>query len=296
MSDQNSSEINRLRAVEASGMLDSPPNPEFDKLTRLAAQLLKAPSAFVTFIGEDRQYIKSGFGAGDDTERGSGTSQPLDMSFCKHAVTSGAPFIVEDARLDPAFRGTKVVDAGFIAYAGIPLKAAGGEAIGALCVVDSRPRAWSQEEIEHLEVLARFAMKLVQERAAATQLERPDEGVGQYGQLLNLVEVHLKAVHSYNRVLERSSVNLVAEARAKDDVTATFEALKDDLGVVRDATDTGFRQLATNYAEAQAMGSAAARQFARGEIDLSELEFRIAREADACDALRLAAMDRGAEL
>lgn len=71
-----------------------------------------------------------------------------DVSFCAHAITQDEVMVVGDAKLDPRFHDNPIVAAGLIRfYAGVPLKAPSGHALGALCVLDSKPRAeFSQQD------------------------------------------------------------------------------------------------------------------------------------------------------
>jgi signal transduction protein with GAF and PtsI domain len=214
----------RLRAVRRSGLLDSPPDNEFDRLAALAARLLHAPSAFVTVIAEDRQYLKSAVEEGGESRGGSSTT--LDMSFCKHTVAAREPFIVSDAREHPLVRDNPAVRAGVIAYAGIPLETTDGEAIGALCVVDSRPRDWSRDDIETLRVLARSAMKLIDERSEATG-EGGSDGEEEPQRLIECISHHLRATDFYAHLLSTSKkLDLGAEAAAREEVVRTLRGLR----------------------------------------------------------------------
>jgi hypothetical protein len=47
----------RLAALRATGLLDSPPEPSFDRLTRLAARIIRAPVALVSLVDADRQFF-----------------------------------------------------------------------------------------------------------------------------------------------------------------------------------------------------------------------------------------------
>jgi hypothetical protein len=143
----------RLDALHATGLLDSDVSPSFDRLARLAAQVLHAPVALVSLVAEDRQFFKSCLGLPEPwaSERGS----PLTHSFCQHAVVSRAPLIVTDAREHPVLRDNLAIrDMGVIAYAGIPLIEADGHALGTLCVIDSQPRYWTSHQIGLLEDIA----------------------------------------------------------------------------------------------------------------------------------------------
>jgi hypothetical protein len=138
----------RLGALRATGLLDSGPEPGFDRHTRLAAEMLNAPIALVTLIDEDRQYFKSALGSED-------RETPLSHSFCQHAVAQRQPLVVGDAREHPILKeNPAVAEMGSVAYAGVPLIDAGGHALGTLCVVDDKPRQWSSHQIELLSDLA----------------------------------------------------------------------------------------------------------------------------------------------
>jgi GAF domain-containing protein len=138
----------RLAALRKTGLLDTPPDPSFDRHARLAAEVLNAPVALVSLIDEDRQFFKSAIGV---EER----ETPLSHSFCQHAIAHREPLIVEDAREHPLLKHNPAVEEmGTVAYAGVPLIDAGGHALGTLCVIDSRPRKWSKSQVELLNDLA----------------------------------------------------------------------------------------------------------------------------------------------
>lgn len=146
----------RLRAVHATGLLDSPPEAVYDRITRAAADALDAPFALISVIDIDRLYLKSEIGVVggpvDDKEA------PLERSLCQFAVASGTPLILEDARLDPTFKNHPVVsDGSVVAYLGIPLIDADLNAVGALCVYDTKPRLWGTGHVQVLSDLAKLA-------------------------------------------------------------------------------------------------------------------------------------------
>ena len=79
----------RLGAVAASGLLDSPPEKRFDRLTRLAARSVGAPVALLSVLDRDRQFLKSAEGL---CEHWAGRREiPLSHSICKHVIASGEP-------------------------------------------------------------------------------------------------------------------------------------------------------------------------------------------------------------
>jgi hypothetical protein len=143
----------RLAALRATGLLDSPPEELYDRITRAAADALDAPFAAVSLVDVDRQFFKSSVGIDDGTPQSRQT--PLNRSMCQYAVANGASLVVEDARNDPVFRHhPAVVDGTVGAYLGIPLKDSDGNAIGTLCVFDIKPRLWSTGHVQILNDLA----------------------------------------------------------------------------------------------------------------------------------------------
>jgi GAF domain-containing protein len=139
-------EPGRLAALRDSALLDTPAEEAFDRLARVAAKLVSAPVALVTAVDRDRQFFKSCLGLPEPWATSRET--PLTHSFCQHVVTAREPVIVADAREDSRFIDNLAIrDLGVIAYLGVPLITAEGQAIGTLCVIDHEPRIWTKEEI-----------------------------------------------------------------------------------------------------------------------------------------------------
>lgn len=141
-------EAERLSALRALMLLDTPPEERFDRLVRFAAEQLDTPIAMVSLVDGQRQWFKARVGL-DDTE------SARDVSFCGHAILKEEVFVVEDARSDPRFEDNPLVvgEPHIRFYAGAPLSAPGGHRIGTLCVIDTVPRALSTLELSILEAL-----------------------------------------------------------------------------------------------------------------------------------------------
>jgi PAS domain S-box-containing protein len=143
----------RLAALHRTALLDTPPEEAFDRLTRLAARLLGASVSLVSLLDQDRQFIKSASGLPEPWA--SRRSVPASYSFCQHVVRAGELFVVDDARVDPLTRQNVAVrELGWVAYLGVPLVTRDGQAVGAMCVVDTSPRLWSERDAELLRDLA----------------------------------------------------------------------------------------------------------------------------------------------
>src|SRR5262245_48749381 len=135
----------RLEALVASGLLAAFPDEALDRYTRLARRLLGGAAALITLVDDDRQFNLS-----VDADRPGWREMrevPLSHSFCRHVVAARRPLRIDDARSDAATRDSPAIaELGVLAYLGVPIAAPDGEVLGALCVVDSAPRHWSDED------------------------------------------------------------------------------------------------------------------------------------------------------
>lgn len=154
----------RLDAILETGLLDTPPEESFDRLTRLAAKLTGVPATFISLVDQNRDFYKSCFGFGEPLAT---TRQLEGRTFCHHALVSAGPLLINDTMADPVFREVPTVQSlGVRAYAGIPLITDEGQAIGSFCAIDFAPRAWSALEVEILTELAASAMREIKLRSA----------------------------------------------------------------------------------------------------------------------------------
>jgi len=135
----------RLKVLSSLGLLDSPPEARFDRLTRLLCRALSAPVALISLVDDKRQFFKSQVGL--STFWAEARQTPLTHSFCQHVVTSERPLRIDDARADPLVRdNAAIADLDVIAYLGAPIRSATGHVLGSLCAIDNTPRAWSDED------------------------------------------------------------------------------------------------------------------------------------------------------
>lgn len=153
----------RLASLRKTNLLDTPAEERFDRITRMARRVFGMPVALVSLVDEERQWFKSCQGLPV-------RETPRDMSFCGHAVHAGETLVVYDAHLDPRFaENPLVVGAPHVRfYAGEPLRDEEGRALGTLCVIDHRPRSFSDEDRRALRDLA----ALVEEQIHLRDLRR----------------------------------------------------------------------------------------------------------------------------
>ncbi len=140
----------------------------FDRLARIAAAALHAPVALVSLVNAESQVFVGCVGLPQPlaTVR----ELPISHSFCRYAVVTREPFIVTNARVHPLVHDNPVVEeVGVIAYAGIPLVASDGQALGSFCVIDRQPREWTEAEIALLTDLAGDVMTEIELRATVAE-------------------------------------------------------------------------------------------------------------------------------
>jgi PAS domain S-box-containing protein len=142
-------ETERLEDLRNLQVLDTEAEERFDRVTRLAQGLFETPIALVSLIDQDRQWFKSRQGL-------AATQTPRDFSFCGHAILDDGVLVVPDATKDIRFSDNPLVtgDPDIRFYAGAPLKTDTGNAVGTLCVIDTRPREWTDAQSAALRDLA----------------------------------------------------------------------------------------------------------------------------------------------
>jgi len=145
-------ESDRLSALHSLRILDTPPEERFDRLTRIAVAVFGTAISTVTLIDEDRQWHKACIGV-DSRE------DDRAVSFCSVAIEKPQPLVVPDATKDPRFADNRLVTGPphIRFYAGIPLTTATNFRVGTLCVIDTRPREFGEQELKLLHDLARIA-------------------------------------------------------------------------------------------------------------------------------------------
>jgi len=152
----------RLAALRALDVLDTPPEEHFDQLADLAAEIFDTPIALVSLVDQDRQWFKSRHGL-------KATETPRSWSLCDHAVQMGPKglLVVEDASRDPRFSANPLVtgDLGLRFYAGAVLTSAEGHNLGALCVIDTKPRLRpTDRKLNRLRILADLVVNAFEQR------------------------------------------------------------------------------------------------------------------------------------
>jgi GAF domain-containing protein len=128
-------ERRRLALLSALDILDTEASDGFDRVCFLARSFFHVPMAMVSFVDADRQWFKARSGI---ELKGSARS----AAFCAHTILDDEIFVVSDARLDPRFDHSTLVqdDPRIRFYAGAPVMVSPGLALGAVCIADRVPR------------------------------------------------------------------------------------------------------------------------------------------------------------
>ncbi len=159
--------------LEELGLLDAPAEQKFDNLTCLASELLDVPVAHISVADfkKNRIFYKSQYGHPDELAQS--RELPMELTYCQHVPLTGAPVVVQDARLHPLLIGTPALSEGQpLAYLGIPVKAPGGRVIGGLCMMQPDERRWSTDEVSRAQKIAGCVSDLIRLETARLSSER----------------------------------------------------------------------------------------------------------------------------
>jgi GAF domain-containing protein len=158
----------RLAAVQRSGLVGITPEDRFDRLIELAVELIGVPRGVIARVDAERTTAMSSAGFPE----GLALFAPIDQSFCRFVVSSGRPFIVEDAHRDRRTIGDPAIEAfGAVAWAGYPIEDADGAVLGTFCVMDSQPHEWTSRDLQILATLAMAASTEIALRTATADLQ-----------------------------------------------------------------------------------------------------------------------------
>ena len=143
-------EDERVAALMSYRILDTPPEEAFDQLVFLASFICGTPVAVITFVSREQQWFKARLGLD-----ASGTSR--DSAFCAHTILDHEVMVVPDATKDVRFADNPLVTGALHVrfYAGAPIVTPEGQALGAICAIDTQPREIGAEQRRCLQILAK---------------------------------------------------------------------------------------------------------------------------------------------
>ncbi|CAM2192636.1 Histidine kinase [Paraburkholderia kururiensis] len=158
-------EIARLHAVARTLLVDTADEPDFDAIARMTAGLFDVPICLVTLLTPDRQWFKARYGL-------TVPETPRAWAFCNYTILQKDVFVVEDATADSRFQSNPLVTAepAIRFYAGAPLFDYEGYALGALCVIDRKPRVPEPSRLQTLQILASLLSDRINLRTRTRQI------------------------------------------------------------------------------------------------------------------------------
>jgi len=160
----------RAAALRKYEILDTPPDPAFERFADLATHVFDTPTAVVSFIDDDREWIK----ARRNFDR---REMPIDVSLGISVLESEGPLVVEDTHADIRFAANPLVTdpPGLRFYAGAPLVTSDGVPIGTIAVMDTEARRLSGTERSQLRTLAALVMETLDDQSASSGPEQGEK-------------------------------------------------------------------------------------------------------------------------
>lgn len=216
-------EADRLRALRSCAILDTPPEPNFDRITVLTAAIFDLPVCTLSLADTDRHWFKSHSGIAS-------SEMPRKMSFCDVTIRGDHAFVVPDARADARFREAPVVVGApyFRFYAGAPLITPDGAHIGSLCVLDTKPhRKFGAREAAILEDMAGTAVELIEARLRHIELAKSREEIAHLAR-------HDPLTGLANRRLLREHLDDATARCGAEDLMAVLYLDLDDFKAIND--------------------------------------------------------------
>ncbi|MCE3283185.1 MAG: cyaA1 [Chitinophagaceae bacterium] len=164
-------EKERLTSLYNHKILDTEPDPDYDRIVKVAAHVCDASVALISLIDRDRLWFKSRLGWDQE-------EAPRDF-FCSHAIKGDHILEIPDTRLDERFRDHKLVtEKPYIRfYAGAPLISSDGNKLGTLCVLDILPKKLTAAQKESLDTLARQIVLQMELKLQKEQLKQLNTGL-----------------------------------------------------------------------------------------------------------------------
>ena len=211
--------IPRDQLLKALGLVDTAPEQPFDKLTKLASEVLSVPIALISIIDwdKDRQVFKSQIGLNEPWASASQT--PLSHSICQHVVGRNAPLIIDNARLDDLVCGNLAVrDLNVVAYLGTPVFLPNGEPVGALCIIEEKPRSWTDDELKLLNSIADCVSDQIALRIELKTSEFLRQQQKQLNQLYRHAPAMMHSIDPQGRIIQVSDHWLTMLGYAREEV------------------------------------------------------------------------------
>jgi signal transduction histidine kinase len=225
-------DLQRLAALRGTALLDTPPEESFDRLTRLATDIIGAPASFMTLVDATRDFYKSMSGPGEPLVS---TRQWVGPTFCQFLLTSGGPLVLDDVTAYPGYRDLDTIRTlGLRAYAGVPLTTSEGQCLGSFCAVDFSPRRWRDLDVKLLTELAQSAMREIELRQALLRAYESVKAKSMFlSNMSHEIRTPMNAILGYTQLMSRDS----QDPKLRDRLSMVDTAAKHLLQVLNDVLD-----------------------------------------------------------
>lgn len=167
MSQNSNHEENRLEALRAFELLDTPADGSFDHITALAAHYFNTPISLISLVDQDRIWFKSRHGIDVSEVR-------AEPGLCASACMQENAYVIENAETDPRSLANTLVtgELGVSFYAAAPLRTRDGYGLGTINIIDFEPRTFNEKDRKALMSFGQIVMNQMELRLSARLLFR----------------------------------------------------------------------------------------------------------------------------
>ncbi|TQF71191.1 hybrid sensor histidine kinase/response regulator [Pseudoalteromonas luteoviolacea] len=228
-----SDESERLKSLLDYDVLDTEAEHCFDELTQLASQICEAPIALVSLLDSHRQWFKSKVGL-DATET------PREFALCGHAILQDEVFEVCDASADVRFFDNPLVTGGpkIRFYAGTPLRTFSGQAIGTLCVINTKPMKLSALQRDTLTILGRQVIAQLELRKRIKDMSKANEAKDEFlSNISHELRTPLNAIVGFSELLMQPESQVALNEPQKSHIKNIDFGSKQLLAIVNSVLD-----------------------------------------------------------
>lgn len=215
-------DIDRLKALLAYSVIDTPSEEFYDTLNSLVANICNAPISLISFIDEDRQWYKSKIGMDID-------ELPVEETICQYTLLEDDILEIQDTLNDERLVDNPSVQTenGIRFYAGISLRSPKGYAIGSVCAADFKPQQLSEIQKQTLRDVAKMVMIHLETKKRNEEMEN---------ELRDILTDKIKSSERQIRIQERVYNNL-------------FEAISQSNAIIEFSIDGTILNLNERFAE-----------------------------------------------
>lgn len=225
----------RLRSLAETGLMDAPERDALNRYARIATRALRAPVSLVSLVDDARQFFAAAEGM--EAPWNQKRETPLSHSFCQHVVNERSALIVDDAPCDQRVCDNLAVEElDVAAYAGVPLCDSDGNVLGSFCVIDDRPRKWSDDELALLSQLAEAVAEEIELARRTSIAEKAEADLAEINQEISTAhqradEQNAALMHDLRTPLQVVSVAVKSlsehpSIRASETLSNTIEMLQ----------------------------------------------------------------------